>query len=134
MSIKLAGNNLPKIVKANLYKSLQNYTSFDIALLEENIRAGAKGYTKALERFTNHENRWFGALDIFCDKGYKNFTDDFVYVKKFIKDWTELKDGDEHSARCQFGRIFYQVLAKDPNIILEYRKLPGRNFEYRKVC
>jgi hypothetical protein len=135
MSIKLhKSTSNARILATNLYKSLTNYSSLDIALLEENIRIAVKGYTKALSKKTSQEEKWFGALDIFCDDHYKNFVDDFEFVKKFIEDWTKLKNGDERSARCQFGRIFYQVIAKDPDTIFEYRKLPGKNFEYCRIA
>lgn len=129
-----AGTNSTKIQNCNLYKTLTNYSSFDIALLEENVLTAVKGYTKALAKKAAKDDEWFGALDIFCDQGYKNFVDDFVYVKKFIEDWTKMKNGDERSARCQFGRIFYQIITKNPNMIFEYRKLPGKNFEYRRIA
>lgn len=132
MSI-IAKNVDMKIKKANLFKQLKNYSSIDIALLEEEIITATEGFTKALDRCSDREQHWFGALDIFCEKKYGKFLDEFKYVKKFIKDWTELKDGNEHSARCQFGRIFYQILDKRDGIHFEYRKNPGINFEYRRV-
>lgn len=131
MSIILKnGSTNPKILSTNLLKSLSTYSSLDIALLEESVIDAVKGYTQALSRKADKEQQWFGALDIFCNENYEEFLDKYTYVKKFIEDWKKLKNGNEHSARCQFGRLFYQILAKDNTMDFTYRKFPGKNFEY----
>ena len=91
----------------NLYTVLKNYTPTDIVLLEEEIRLSACAYSKALDK-----NKSFGALDVFCDSDHTNFMNDFPRVQKFIQDWLATGRSSK-SARCQFGRIFYQVLNKD---------------------
>lgn len=133
MSIILKdGSTNPKILSMNLLKSL-NYSSLDAGLLEESIIDAVKGFTQALLKRTSEDQQWFGALDVFYDEDCEKFLSKYTYVTKFIEDWKKLKNNNTHSAHCQFGRLFYQVLAKDNTMEFTYRKIPGRNFEYRLI-
>ena len=123
----------------NHYASLPEYTDFQKVLIEDHCACRAKSFARGIGKVTKEEV-WFGALDVFPYISEKHeFTFEDPLIRRWGIDWQKARlkerpDVDiDKSTKSQLGKIFYDALLKDKNVVYKWRRVEGRYFEYCRI-